>query len=89
MQQRSLIVLRRPSLLKLLPYSKSTLQNRIHNGLIPPPVPLGGRCVGWLESEINQILEAMFCGASNNEIQILVSTLVEARSTEKSISYSA
>lgn len=86
MQQRSFTVLRRPSLLKLLPFSKSTLQNRINDGLIPPPVSLGGRCVGWLESEINQILEAMFRGASNDDIQILVSTLVEARSSDKSTS---
>lgn len=34
--------------------SKTTLYERIKQGLFPAPISLGGRSVGWLESEINE-----------------------------------
>lgn len=33
--------------------SRSTLYLRISQGRFPAPVSLGGRAVGWIESEIN------------------------------------
>ncbi len=32
--------------------SRSTVYRRVAEGRFPSPVPLGGRSVGWLESEI-------------------------------------
>ena len=36
--------------------SRSTLYARIAAGKFPKPVPLGGRAVGWLESEVEAYL---------------------------------
>lgn len=33
--------------------SRSTIYLNINNGGFPRPINLGGRCVGWLESEID------------------------------------
>ena len=38
--------------------SRSTIYLRISDGKFPAPIPLGGRAVGWLESEINEWLDA-------------------------------
>jgi prophage regulatory protein len=32
--------------------SRSTLYSYIEQGIFPKSVPLGGRCVGWVESEV-------------------------------------
>ena len=37
--------------------SRSTIYLRIKQGLFPKPIALGGRCVGWVESEINDWLD--------------------------------
>ena len=37
--------------------SRSTIYLRIKQGLFPKPISLGGRCVGWVESEINDWLD--------------------------------
>ncbi|MGH8434219.1 MAG: helix-turn-helix transcriptional regulator [Pseudomonas sp.] len=31
----------------------STIYKYIAEGTFPKPIPLGGRCVGWLESEVH------------------------------------
>lgn len=33
-------------------FSRSTLRRRIRDGDFPPPIPLGGRRVGWPEREV-------------------------------------
>ncbi|WP_460746642.1 helix-turn-helix transcriptional regulator [Microvirgula curvata] len=38
--------------------ARSTIYKNISEGSFPKPVPLGDRCVGWLESEVHDwILE--------------------------------
>lgn len=34
--------------------SRSTIYERIAEGTFPEQIPLGGRAVGWLDSEIDQ-----------------------------------
>lgn len=37
--------------------SRSTVYRRVAEGRFPSPVPLGGRSVGWLDSEITHWIE--------------------------------
>jgi prophage regulatory protein len=67
-------------MLYIFAYGKSTFHNRIKDGLIPPPISLGGRSVGWIEHETNAVLEAMISGQSDNEIKSLISNIIKERS---------
>ena len=72
-------IIRKPEALDKLGLSKSTLHIRIKDGLLPPPIPLGGRAVGFIEHEIEATLAALVSGQSNEKIQQLVKSLVEKR----------
>ena len=58
---------------------KSTFYSHISEGLLPPPIRLGKRSVGWLESEINAIIRARIQNRSDDEIKVLVQCLVNER----------
>lgn len=58
---------------------KSTFYSQISEGLLPPPIRLGKRSVGWLESEINAVIRARIQNRSDNEIKVLVQCLVNER----------
>ncbi|QEQ97323.1 helix-turn-helix transcriptional regulator [Neptunomonas concharum] len=45
-------LLRRPEVEQLVGLSRSTIYNRLEKGTFPKPVPLGGRLVAWVESDI-------------------------------------
>ncbi|MDD9891487.1 MAG: AlpA family transcriptional regulator [Gammaproteobacteria bacterium] len=49
-------ILRLPTVLNRTGLSRSSIYLRISNGEFPKPISLGGRAVGWLESDINQWL---------------------------------
>lgn len=53
----SLAILRLPSVKARTGLSRSTIYLRVSHGTFPRPVSLGGRAVGWVESEIQQWLE--------------------------------
>ncbi len=72
---------RKPEVLSTFGISRSTLFNRISAGLIPPSISLGGRAVGWLESEIQAVLSAFVSGMSPDDIKELVVNLVKSRAT--------
>jgi prophage regulatory protein len=80
MQSRSIRIQRRPEMLHIFAYGKSTFHNRIKDGLIPPPISLGGRCVGWIEHETNTVLEAMISGRTDIEIKSIISNILKERS---------
>lgn len=50
-------ILRLPTVKDRTGLSRSTIYLRIASGEFPKPIPLGGRAVGWLESEVNDWLE--------------------------------
>jgi len=57
--QTSFIILRRKQVESRTGLSRSTIYARIAEGSFPRPVNLGGgRAVGWLESEINEWVQA-------------------------------
>lgn len=47
-------ILRLPSVKARTGLSRSTIYLRIANGCFPTPINLGGRAVGWIDSEIDQ-----------------------------------
>jgi prophage regulatory protein len=67
----------------LIPIGKSTFHNQIKEGLIPPPVSIGGRAVAWPEHEIKAVCLAMLSGKTKDEIKKLVSSLVSQRQTRE------
>lgn len=50
-------ILRLPAVKARTGLSRSTIYLRISEGRFPKPVSLGGRAVGWIETEINDWLK--------------------------------
>ncbi|MDZ7662513.1 AlpA family transcriptional regulator [Thiohalophilus sp.] len=50
-------ILRLPTVISRTGLSRSTLYLRIAEGRFPRPISLGGRAVGWLESDITEWIE--------------------------------
>lgn len=50
-------ILRLPAVKACTGLSRSTIYLRASEGTFPKPVNLGGRAVGWIDSEIQQWLE--------------------------------
>jgi prophage regulatory protein len=49
-------ILRLPNVIDRTGLSRSTIYLRISTGGFPAPIALGGRAVGWLESEVDRWL---------------------------------
>jgi prophage regulatory protein len=50
-------ILRLPDVKKRTGLSRSTIYLRISNDAFPKPISLGGRAVGWLDSEIDEWIQ--------------------------------
>lgn len=50
-------ILRLPDVKGRTGLSRSTIYLRINNGEFPKPISLGGRAVGWVESDIQKWLD--------------------------------
>lgn len=72
-------IIRRPDVLNMIGWSKSTLYNRINEGLFIEPISLGVRCVGYPYDEVQQIINNMIAGKSQDEIRQLVADLTNNR----------
>jgi len=72
-------ILRKPEAIKSFAFSKSTFQIRINDGLIPPPISLGGRSVGFIKHELQAVLYAMAAEKTEQEIKLLVTSLITKR----------
>ena len=72
-------IIRLPSVLAEVGLSRSTLYQRISQGLWPKPVNLGGRAVGWPSREIETVNAALIAGQTNSEVRTLVEKLEAAR----------
>jgi len=53
-QRRPLRFVRLPAVMELTGLSRSSIYVRIAEGRFPTSVSLGGRSVGWVESEVHQ-----------------------------------
>ena len=73
-------ILRSAQAQKLTGRPRSSFYQQISQGLLPPPIKLGARAVGWLASEIEAVNKARIQGKSDYEIKILVASLIKQRS---------
>jgi prophage regulatory protein len=72
-------IVRKQETLEFLQISKSNLHIKISKGLWPKPISLGERAVGFLSTENEKVLAAMIAGQSEEEIKVLVKSLMNAR----------
>ena len=70
---------RRPELLRRFGIGNTCLHNKIKQGLMPPPISLGARAVGWVNVELDAVLAAMIAGKSDDHIRALVSHMIDQR----------
>lgn len=72
-------LIRRLEVIQLTGLSKSTLYNRINDGLFIPPISLGARAVAFVASEVDTVIKAMIAEQPPAEIKLLVSSLIQQR----------
>lgn len=72
-------ILRLPTVKAESGYSRSTIYLRISQGLWTRPVALGARARGWPAAEVTALNAARIAGKSDEEIRVLVATLLNAR----------
>ncbi|MCP4321354.1 MAG: AlpA family phage regulatory protein [Alteromonadales bacterium] len=75
----SIKIAKQPSVLGQFHFSKSTLFTQVKQGLMPKPISLGARAVGYLQHELDAVLLARIAGQSNEQIKELVKSLVAKR----------
>ena len=51
------LILRLPDVKKRTGLSRSTIYSRVDQHTFPQPVSLGGRAIGWIESEVETWLD--------------------------------
>jgi prophage regulatory protein len=54
-QRKPKPMLRLRAVKQIIPYSTSTIYDRISKGTFPKPVPIGPRAVAWIEDEILEL----------------------------------
>ena len=59
-------ILRLPTVKASTGLSRSTIYLRVSQGTFPRPVRLGGRAVGWLETEIQEWLQRQIESSRRN-----------------------
>lgn len=57
--QHRVRILRLPAVIDRVGFSKSTIYREMDAGRFPKPIPIGVRCVGWVEHEIDEYLSAL------------------------------
>lgn len=51
-------VIRLKTVVKITGLARSTVYSYIAKGIFPKSISLGGRCVGWVESEVHTWIQA-------------------------------
>jgi len=72
-------IVRKPEVLNQFGFSRSVLYDRINNGLMPPPISLGSRAVGYLQHELDAVMTYIIAGRPNNEIKLLIKNMLAER----------
>ena len=72
-------IIRNPEVIEKYGISKSTLYNRIKEGLMPPSISLGPRAQGFIASEVHTVLDAMCQEKTPDQIKLLVQELIQQR----------
>ena len=64
---------------KLTTFSKSTIYNKINDGIFPVQILVGLRAVAFIQSEVITYMNALIQGKSNEQIKELIADLVNNR----------
>ncbi len=75
-------ILRKSEVIDRLGISKATLHRQINSGEFVTSIPIGKRCVGFLESEVVAVIHAK---AQRKNIKEVVATLQERRQQRGSL----
>jgi len=51
-------ILRMKTVIEITGLARSTVYKYVAEGIFPKPISLGGRSVGWLESEVHSWIQA-------------------------------
>jgi prophage regulatory protein len=73
---------RLPDLIRNERVSRTTIFTRVKSGVLPPPVSLGDRALGWPAHELAALRRARVAGMDENTLRALVRRMVEARAAE-------
>jgi prophage regulatory protein len=76
-------ILRRPEVLELTGWSKSTLYNRIESQQFVKSISLGERSIGFISYEVDAVIKAMFEEQAPEQIKVLVTELIANRTANK------
>jgi len=76
-------ILRKPEVLELTGWSKSTLYNRIKSQHFIKSIPLGERSIGFISYEVNAVIRAMCEEQTPIQIKALVQELIANRTANK------
>jgi prophage regulatory protein len=76
-------ILRRPEILELTGWSKSTLYNRIESQQFVKSISLGQRSIGFISYEVDAVIKAMFQEQTPEQIKELVTALIANRTANK------
>lgn len=76
-------ILRRPEVLELTGWSKSTLYNRINSQQFVKSISLGQRSIGFISYEVDAVIKAMFEEQTREQIKELVTALIANRTANK------
>lgn len=77
--QKVVPLLRLPSVLLATGVGRTTLYERIKDGLFTPPIKLGARASAWPANEVQACNDAIIKGSDTKEIKLLVARLVQDR----------
>lgn len=72
-------ILKVNEVVKITGKSKPTLYTEINEGRFPPPIKIGMRASGFIESEVEAVMRARSIGMRGIEIMDLVKKLLDKR----------
>jgi prophage regulatory protein len=72
-------MLRKPDVIKITGLSNTSLFERTKEGLFPSSVSLGGRSVGFINTEVYAVVNARAAGHTDDQIRHLVKLMTAKR----------
>ena len=72
-------IMRKPEVIQATGLSNTSLFERTKDGLFPTSISLGGRAVGFLESEVTAVVIARAAGHDDEQVRSLVKLLLAKR----------
>jgi len=72
-------MLRRRQVERELGVSRSAIYRQMLDGVLPRPVKVAPKRVGWIRAEVDAVCQARIAGASHDALRILVTQLQRDR----------